>query len=385
MKKKSISIAMAVTVSAAVLAGCGSSSSDTASTTAATEAATAAATEAAASADTEAAADTTESSASSEGGTLTLSTFGLSEDISEDEVYKPFEDEYGCDIVTETGGASDRYTKFSSNPDSSIDVIELSQATAAKGVDAGLFETVDTSKLSNYEDLIDSAKTFVEAGNPIPYTLNSIGIIYDEEAVGHELTSFDDLWDSGLADSIAIPDITTTFGPAMVYVAGEHAGTDVTEDNGEAAFQALEELKPNIVKSYTKSSDLINMFTSGEIIAAVVGDFGVPTIVEANPNLTYVTPDGTYANFNVVAINKNSENKDLAYEYVDYRISEELQTTTCSALNEAPTNKNVTYTDEQAATITVGDKAANAKFVDYSFVNPILDDWIDQWNRTINS
>ena len=82
---------------------------------------------------------------------------------------------------------------------------------------------------------------------------------------------------------------------------------------------------------YTKSSDLINMFTSGEVAAAVVGDFGVPTIVAANPTLVYVTPDGAYANFNTINVTKNCANKELAYEYINYRISEELQTKTGKA------------------------------------------------------
>ena len=42
---------------------------------------------------------------------LVLSTFGLSEDLSAEEVYAPFEQEFNCEIVTETGGANDRYTK----------------------------------------------------------------------------------------------------------------------------------------------------------------------------------------------------------------------------------------------------------------------------------
>ena len=33
--------------------------------------------------------------------------------------------------------------------------------------------------------------------------------------------------------------------------------------------------------------------------------------------------------------------------------------------------------------MTYGDKAANAKVLDYSFVNPQLNSWIDQWNRII--
>lgn len=366
--------AAVVLCAAMMLTACGSAS--TTETTAAGS--QAAGSEAAASAE-------ETKAASGDAQKLVLSTYGLSEDISEEEVYTPFENEFNCEIVTETGGTNDRYTKLAADPNSTIDVIELSQAMTAKGADEGLFDEIDLSKIPNAEKLIPAAKELAEAGQGVPYTINSIGIIYNPELTGFELTSLDDLWDERLAGMVSIPEITTTFGPAMVYVASDHAGVDVTTDNGEAAFQALADLKPNLVKTYTKSSDLINMFTSGEVAAAVVGDFGVPTIVASNPSLVYVTPDGAYANFNTINVTKNCANKDLAYEYINYRISEELQTKTGTALNEAPTNSDVTFTEEEAQNMTYGDAAANVKVVDYAFVNPILNDWIDQWNRTINN
>ena len=49
--------------------------------------------------------------ASGDAQKLVLSTYGLSEDISEEEVYTPFENEFSCEIVTETGGTNDRYTE----------------------------------------------------------------------------------------------------------------------------------------------------------------------------------------------------------------------------------------------------------------------------------
>ena len=307
---------------------------------------------------------------------LVLSTYGLSEDISAEEVYAPFEQEFNCEIVTETGGTNDRYTKLAADSESSIDVIELSQAMTAKGIEEGLFEDIDLSKIENAADMITAAKTMADAGQGVAYTINSIGIMYNPDAVDFEIKGFDDLWDSRLEGMVSIPEITTTFGPAMVYMASDHA---------EAAFKALEELKPNLVKTYAKSADLINMFTSGEVAVAVVGDFGVPTIQAANPDLVYVTPDITYANFNTISITKNCKNKDLAYEYLNYRLSPELQAKTGKALNEAPTNKKVEFTEEESKNMTYGPKAANAKVLDYSFVNPQLNSWIDQWNRIINN
>ena len=73
--------------------------------------------------------------ASGDAQKLVLSTYGLSADISEEEVYTPFENEFSCEIVTETGGTNDRYTKLAADPNSTIDGIELSQAMTAKGTD----------------------------------------------------------------------------------------------------------------------------------------------------------------------------------------------------------------------------------------------------------
>ncbi len=62
----------------------------------------------------------------------------------------------------------------------------------------------------------------------------------------------------------------------------------------------------------------------------------------------------------------------------------ELQSATAVSLNEAPTNKDVVLTEEVAQNKTYGEAAENAKVINYSFVNPLLNNWIDQWNRIVN-
>jgi putative spermidine/putrescine transport system substrate-binding protein len=233
------------------------------------------------------------------------------------------------------------------------------------------------------DNLIDSAKELAADGSGPAYTLNSIGIVYNKKTT--EIKEWDDLWDSSLKGKISIPDITTTFGPAMVYLASSHKDVELTTDNGKAAFEGITDLAPNVVKTYSKSSDLANMFQSGEITAAVVGDFAVPLITESNPDVAYVVPEsGTYANFNTININKNSKNKDLAYKYIDWRLSQEVQEKTAGSLNEAPTNKNVVLDEETAKNKTYGDVAQRTNKVDSIFVNKNLESWINQWNRILN-
>ena len=317
--------------------------------------------------------------------TLVISTFGLEQDKMTEDVFKPFEEKYNVKIVVEAGTSSERFTKLKSNPNSNVDVIELSQSNAADGVEEGLFEKIDSSKVPNMENLIDSAKELSANGSGPAYTLNSIGIIYNKEAAGMEIKEWNDLWNPALKGKISIPDITSTFGPAMLYVANKHENADITKDNGEAAFKGITDLSPNVVKTYSKSSDLANMFQSGEIVAAVVGDFAVPIITQSNPDVAYIVPEsGTYANFNTVNINKNSKNKDLAYKYIDWRISKEIQEKTAVSLNEAPTNKEVVLDEETSKNKTYGAIAERTNTVESLFVNKNLEDWINQWNRILN-
>ncbi|MDH6363537.1 putative spermidine/putrescine transport system substrate-binding protein [Enterococcus sp. PF1-24] len=316
---------------------------------------------------------------------MVLSTFGLSEDIVKSDVIKPFEDKFGATVTMDLGNSGDRLTKLANNPNSGIDVIELAQANASDGGDQGLFEKLDEAKLPNLADLTDGAKEVFDSGAGVPYTVNSVGIIYDSEKVG-EITEWADLWSEDLAGKVAIPDITTTGGPLMMYIASEYAGVDITSDNGEAAFEALEELKPNIVKTYAKSSDLANMFAAGEIEVAVVLDFAYDIVKGDSETMEYLVPtSGTYANYNTMNIVKDAKNKDLAYEYINYRIGAESQKSKVAALNEAPVNTTVGLSEDEVGNKTVGEIADRAKMVDFTFVNEQLNTWVDQWNRLLNN
>ena len=323
---------------------------------------------------------------------LYVSSFNLAEDTTARDVFGPFEEAFDCSVVKELGLVSDRYTKLEANPDNSeIDVMELSQAKAAEGYADGLFQKIDTSRIENYDALIDIAKqlNIDSGGYGLPYTVNAMGIIYDEEVVGFEITEWADLWRPELKGKIAIPVISNTFGPAMVHVASDYAGVDIKSDNGEAAFAALAELKPNIVKTYSKSADVANMFSSGEIAVAVIGDYAYNTVIGACPDAKLVYPEsGSYVSFNTIEITKNCKNLDLAYEWINYRLSAETQTRTQSlendGLGEVPTNGNVQVTSGTNVETTFNVVKNNAKTVDYTFVLPLLDEWTTKWNQTLN-
>ena len=326
------------------------------------------------------------SSSADAAGSLTVSTFGMSTKQMRQDILNPFSKNFGVSVNTQFGDSSTRLTQIEHNKNSGVDVIELAQNNAMTGKQKKLFKKIATSKIKNYKYLSAAQKKLVKQTNSVPYTINSVGIIYNPKKV--KINSWNDLWSKKLKNKIAIPDITTTFGPAMLYIAGDHAGKSVTSDNASAAFKAIKKLKPNVVKTYTQSSDLTNMFKTGEIDAAVVGDYSVEMIKESNPSVKYLVPkSGTYANYDTVSILKSSKNSAAAYKYINYRLSAKAQKKVASptSLNNAPVNTSVKLSAKDAKNKTYGSIAKRAKTIDFSYVNSHLAKWITKWNKIMNN
>lgn len=356
--KKALSLSLAAILTVSVFSGCGTKTNTAQPGGSAAPAAT-----------------------SSAPATLTISGFGLNEDKMREYILKPFEEQNNCKIVLESGNNAERLAKVTNNPNSTIDIIYLSQQFAQQGFDKGAFEKIDYSKVSNAAKINEKAKFLVDQGQGPAYTMNRMGIIVKE---GVNVKSFSDLWKSDFKGKIAIPDISTTFGPAMVVAASQKAGADYKADKGEAAFKALADLKPNVVKTYTKSSDLKNMFGSGEITAAVAAEFAYNSLGK-DIKATFVDPtEGPYLNFNTLNIPKTSKNKDLALKYINYMLSEDVQLKSAQYLSDAPINTNVKLPDELAKTLTTNANVAKANALDFKIVNENLNNWVDKWNRTLN-
>ena len=328
---------------------------------------------------------TTACSSSTNSGKLVVSTFGLSTKQMRSDVLDPYAKKNNVKVSTQFGDSSTRLTQIEHNPNSTVDVIELAQNNAITGSKKKLFKKLDFSKIKNFKYLSSDQQELAKQTNTVPYTVNSLGIIYNPKKV--QIKDWNDLWSKKLKGKIAVPDFATTFGPAMLYVAGDHANVDVTKDDGKAAFQAMKQLKPNVVKTYAQSSDLSNMFKTGEITVAVVGDYAVGMLKATNPSLKYMVPaSGTYANYNNIAILKNSKNADAAYKYIDFRLSKENQKKVAGAksLNNAPVNSQVELSPAEAANKTYGDIAKRAKTIDFFYVNSHMSSWISQWNKIMN-
>ena len=234
MKKKTVTIVLTAAMAAAMLAGCGSSSSsDTAASTAATEAATTAATEAADTAATEAAAtDTTEAAAASDStdpgtGKVYLLNFKPETDEAWQDLAQTYTDQTGIEVNVLTAADGQYNTTLQSEMakgDDAPTIFNIGSATDAQTWDDYTYDLKDSSL---YNHLTDKSLA-VEYNGKVAAVANCyecFGIIYNKTILEDycsmdnavvssidEINSFDTL--KAVADDInkRVDEINDQFG-----------------------------------------------------------------------------------------------------------------------------------------------------------------------------
>ncbi len=313
---------------------------------------------------------------------LVISTWGFAEDFFNEEVYAPFEEEHNVNIVVDIGNNAERLNRIRQGT-ATIDVIYLSDYYAQQGIDEGLFANIDRSRIPAIEDLYDLAQAPLGEEYGPAYTVGQFGIAYNPDEVESPITSWSDLWDEGLANNITLPNITATTGPMFLDAASIVAGEETF--NEDAAFDQLNTLKGNVVKEYDRTSDFVNMFSQGEIVAGPFMEMYLKDLLAAVPGTEFVTPsEGAYAVLNTVNVVEGSNNKELAEEFINWHLSKEVQEASAKAKIDSPVNKLVELSSEEAEGITYGEDTINElKLLDMEFVNEQSAQWIDRWNREI--
>ncbi|WP_294854874.1 extracellular solute-binding protein [uncultured Oscillibacter sp.] len=369
MSKKAIPALVLAGAMALGLAACGSSGS--------------AASGSSASASTPASGDTKDFG----GAELVVATWGWAEEGLKT-LTADFESTYNCTIVVDpTSGNGDRLNKLMAEKDApTADVALLTKSFAETGNQAGLFETIDPSIVTDTGNLYDFA---VSADGYGPcYSVCRYGIMYNADALtkaGLDApTSYRDLFDDKYAGMVALPDMTSTAGPYMLVAMAEAMGG--SHEDVSPAMELMQQKKDNIDLWYSTSSDVVNAFTTGEANIAVFMDINMPGLTESGLDMVWVdASEGSFAAPATVNIVKDCKNPELAQLFVEYMISDTTQDKIAEVMDEAPVSKNATMPDELKSYLAFGADSVNAlKEFDDSYIATAKIDWIDTFQRTVN-
>jgi len=242
----------------------------------------------------------------------------------------------------------------------------------------GYFEKLDLSKVPNYAELYPIAQ--VGDGFAATGALSPIGIGYRTDLVKTPPTSWKDLWDNPeFKGKIGLYNYANSAGKMQLLLASMLYGKD--QYDADAGFAALANLGQVIQVDFNLSTAL----AAGEIIVAPF-DFGEITRLRKQglPVDCVIPTEGMLMFDQNISITTNGPEKEMAYQYLNFLISAEIQDLMMREFFTSPTNSKVVVPEDLKADIPVsGDAMANILTWDWEFVNEKQGEYADRWAKTI--
>ncbi len=320
--------------------------------------------------------------ASAQDKTLTISVYSFGTDAMTAAVFDPFEEICGCDVVVETGNSVERMAKIEANAANPvIDVAVMSAHDALALSRKGLIQSLDVSKIPSHADLYESAKDPIGDHMAVGYSFYATSIVYRSDLV--EINSWADLLSDDLKGRVALPNITGTQGPLTLYMLGRAMGSD--DITFKDTIDAVGAHADDIVTFYGRSSQLAQLMLQEEVVAAPVGRFAWSRFSGADLPFKWAEPkEGQTGGMNVMLMTKGNGNEDLAYQFMDYWLSTEVQTRVAELKLDSPANSKVVVSDEIAESLTYGADLINSlNMLDPAAIIDNRDAWLDRWNEKV--
>ena len=271
-----------------------------------------------------------------------LHVYNWSDYIAPDTIAN-FEKESGIKVVYDVFDSNETLEAKLLAGKSGYDIVVPSNNFLAKQIKAGVYQELDKSKLSNYDNLNKSLLKTVSVSDPdnkhaFPYMWGSIGIGYNPEKVKAALgVDKIDSWDTLLKPEniaklkscgVSFLDSPTEMLPIALHYLGLPTDTQKKDDLKKAEELFLK-IRPSI--GYFHSSKYISDLANGNICVAVgySGDIqqAKSRAAEAGGKvkIAYDIPkEGAGSFFDMVAIPKDAENVEAAYAFMNYRLKPDV-------------------------------------------------------------
>jgi len=220
------------------------------------------------------------------------------------------------------------FAKLNSPAGAGFDLIIPSSSWIQQFAAKGLLQELDHSRLNLASLDQDLLNRDYDPGNKysIPKDWGVLGVVYDPEAVGGEIKTWEDFFKAfekpEVSGKIRLSDSGwETIGPQL-WIEGKDWNT-ATSDEIRAAGEKVKALAKH-VKSFSGLDP--NAVANGSIVLAQTNQGTGRAIIGLNPKLKWVVP-GPFSELWVdnYAIPKNAPNLDQAYDFLAYQLQPDVQ------------------------------------------------------------
>jgi spermidine/putrescine-binding protein len=262
---------------------------------------------------------------------------------------KAFEEQNHCKVSASYMGSSDELVaKLRGGSSGTYDVISPSSDVATMIATSGLAAPLDLAKLPGYGQLSPqlTALSLVRVRGEVygvPFMWGPDPMIYDTTAFPQPPDSWNVMWDPKLKGKISVWDDLST-----VYMAAQVLGYDkpdpshlytLSDDELNAIKKKLLELKPNIRKMWSTGGELTNLFQNHEVVIAMGWPLMTNQLRKSNFAVAETIPqENTTGWIDHLMIIAGSENKELAYRFLDFMIQAQTQKKVTDVTGYTPAN-----------------------------------------------
>jgi spermidine/putrescine-binding protein len=262
---------------------------------------------------------------------------------------KSFEEQHHCKVTASYMGSSDELmAKLRGGSAGNYDVISPSSDVATSIATGNLAAPLDLSKIPSYSQLspqLTNLPLVRVAGQVygVPFMWGPDPLIYDTTVFANPPDSWNVLWDPKYKGKISVWDDLST-----VYMAAQVLGYDkpdpsqlynLSDEQLEAVKKKLLELKPNIRKMWATGGDLTNLFQNHEIVASMGWPLNTVELKKINLPVGETIPkENTTGWIDHLMITAGSENKELAYQFLEYMIEAQTQKKVTDVTRYTPAN-----------------------------------------------
>ena len=242
-----------------------------------------------------------------------------------DSVIEKFEEETGIKVNVSTYSSNeDMLAKVKSESEGTYDIVQPSDYMVEQMASQGMLEELKTDELKNLSNIGESyLNPSYDPGNKysVPYQGGVAGIAVNTSKVKKNITSYDDLFDSSLKNSIVALDDYR----AVIGMTARSMGYSMNETDPAVLSKIQDKLltlKDN-VKLYDSDSPK-SALISGDCTVGYVWSAEIALAMEENPDIKVVYPtEGAYLFMDNWAIPKGTKNYDNAVKFIDFMLDAE--------------------------------------------------------------
>lgn len=311
---------------------------------------------------------------------------GEYEDLFKRIIQEPFERKHNAKITYDSSGsAAEDYAKIrASGGDPGWDVVSATAQEPVQGAREGLLAEITEDKVPNLKFAYQKTRDMVGKYG-VSHEIQYMSLMYHKDRVTPRPDSWSVMWDPKYKGHVLLFDPANIIGVYHLAVAARINGGGW--DNLEPGFKALESIKPNLLATPTASTEAVPYMERGDVWLMPYWDGRAHFY--RNQGLPYdftIPKEGSVPLVNALIIPKGAKNKDLAYQFVDFWLSKEIQREWALGYTVGPGRPDVDLpADFRAGHITSVEEMEKMLPVDYEFIAKNRPQWVERWRKVMAS